>query len=116
MSNIARFDSLRTIIYSSITSSYTALGIPLGHAMRLLDFENDTDAVIYISFDGTTDNIALTPGTFRIYDITSDQDTNEKFRYEKGTQLFVKYVGAAPTNNVALSNTVYVSAMYGKGE
>jgi hypothetical protein len=116
MSNIARFDSLRSVVYTSITSSYTPLGIPLAHSMRLLDFENDTDAVIYISFDGVNDNIPLTPGAFRIYDITSDQDFNEKFRYQNGTQIFLKYVGAAPTNNPDQSNTVYVTAMYGKGE
>jgi len=87
MSNIARFDGLRVIDYTSITGSYTAFGIPLGHSMRLLDFTNDTDAVIYISFDGINDNIALVPGSFRVYDVTSDQDTNERFRYQNGTQI-----------------------------
>lgn len=116
MTNIARFDVLRSVLYTSITSSYTALDIPLSHAMRLLDFENDTDAVIYISFDGINDNIALTPSAFRIYDITADQDINEKFRYQNGTQLYLKYVGTPPTNNPNLSNKVYVTAMYGKGE
>ena len=116
MANIARFDALRVILYSSITTSYTAIGSSLGHSMRLLDFNNDTDALIYISFDGINDNIALVPGAFRVYDVTSDQDTNEKFRYEKGTQIFVKYVGTPPTNNPNLTNNVFMSSFYGKGE
>lgn len=116
MANVARFDILRSVLYSSITSSYTSLGGPLLHSMRLLDFQNDTDSLIYISFDGINDNIALVPGAFRVYDITADQDTNEKMRYEKGTQVLIKYVGAAPTNNPNLTNNVFVTAFYGKGE
>lgn len=116
MSNIARFDVLRVVNYLLITTSYTAFGSPLSHAMRLLDFQNDTDALIYISFDGINDNIALIPGSFRVYDVTSDQDTNEKFRYEKGTQIFLKYTGTAPTNNPNFTNNCYMSAFYGKGE
>lgn len=116
MANIARFDGLRVKSYVSITSSYTAFEIPLAHPMRLLDFHNDTDSLIYISFDGINDNIALTPGAFRIYDVTSDQDTNEKFRYQNGTQIYIKYVGSAPTNNPNLTNNCYMTALYGKGE
>lgn len=116
MSNIARFDGLRVVSYTSITSAYTPFGIPLDHSMRLLDFTNDTDAVIYISFDGVNNNICLVPGSFRVYDVTSDQDTNEKFRYQNGTQIFLKYVGSAPANNPNLSNSCYMTAFYGKGE
>jgi hypothetical protein len=117
MSNIARFDGLRVVSYLSITSSYTPFGLPLDHSMRLLDFQNDTDALIYLSFDGVNDNIAMTPGgSFRIYDVTADQDTNEKFRYQRGTQVMLKYVGSAPTNNATLTNNCYMTALYGKGE
>lgn len=116
MSNIARFDGLRVVNYTDMASSYKPFGIPLDHSMRLLDFQNDTDALIYISFDGINDNIALTQGSFRIYDVTSDQDTNEKFRYQNGTQVFLKYVGAAPTNNPLFTNNCYMTALYGKGE
>lgn len=116
MSNVARFDALRSLVYSSITNSYTALGGPLLHSMRALDFTNDTDALIYLSFDGTTDNIPFPSLSFRVYDITSDQDERESFRYQKGTQLFIKYVGTAPTNNPNLSNTFFTTSFYGKGE
>lgn len=116
MSNIARFDRLRAVSYTAITSSYTPFGIPLGHAMRLLDFQNDTNALIYLSFDGVNDNIPLTQGSFRIYDVTSDQDVDEKFRYQNGTQVFLKYVGAAPTNSPDFTNSCYMTAIYGKGE
>lgn len=116
MSNVARFDSLRIINYALITNAYTAFGIPFSHAMRLLDFQNDTTSLIYISFDGVTDNIALIPGAFRVYDVTADQDTNEKFRYQNGTQIYLKYVGTAPVSSPNFTNNCYMTAFYGKGE
>ena len=111
MSNIVRFDAIRTIANGSITASYTALGVPFTHAMRVVQFINGTDADIMISFDGTTDNVAVLAGSFALYDLTSDQDQNEKFRYQSGTQLYIKYISALPTKN-----SVYVVCVYGKGE
>jgi len=109
-SNIVRFDAVRSVAFGSITGSYTAIGTALGHAMRVLHFINGTDGDVMISFDGTTDNVPVLAGSFDLYDLTSDQDQNESFRYQSGTQLYVKYI-TAPTKG-----TLYVVAIYGKGE
>jgi len=109
-SNIVRFDPWRSVAFGSITASYTALGTPFTHAMRVLHFINLTDGILAVSFDGTTDNIPLAANTFSLYDLTSDQDGNESFRYEIGTQLYIKYLSAPSTG------TFYVVAVYGKGE
>jgi len=111
MSNLARVDSLRSVIFSDITAMYTELGISLGHPMRLLHFVNNTNALIYISFDGINDNLVLPPLTFLLWDLTTNKDIDESFRYQKGTQLQLKYVGSA-----AISGSVYAMALYGKGE
>lgn len=110
MSNIVRFDAVRSLGFASITSSYTALGGPFDHAMRVLHFINGTDGDVMISFDGVNDNIPILADTFSLYDLTSDQDSNEHFRYQKGSQLLVKYL-TAPTRG-----TIYVVAVYGKDE
>jgi hypothetical protein len=110
MSNIARFDAWRSVASGSITSSYTALGTPFAHAMRIVQIINGTDGDIAISFDGTTDNVPVLSTGFGLYDLTCDQDFNESFRYQKGTQLFIKYL-TAPT-----TGSVYVVCVYGKGE
>ena len=115
MSNIVRFDAVRSIPIASITSSYTPLGIPFSHAMRVVHFINDTNGTYMISFDGTTDNVPLLADGFSLYDLTSDQDINEKFRYQSGTQIFIKYL-VAPTSVAGTSNTAYIVAIYGKGE
>lgn len=110
MSNIVRFDALRSVAFGSITNSYTAIGGEFTHAMRVLVFRNNTDADMLISFDGTTNNDIIPAGSFSLYDLTSDQDTTEHFRYQNGTQVYVKYV-SAPSKG-----TFYLTCIYGKGE
>jgi len=109
-SNIVRFDAVRSVAFGSITNAYVALGIPLGHAMRVLHFINATDGNIMVSFDGTTDNAPVIAESFSLYDLTSDQDANESFRYEIGTQIYIKYL-TAPT-----TGSFYIVEVYGKGE
>lgn len=110
MSNIVRFDAVRSQVYSSITGSYTALGIPFAHAMRVVHFINNTDGDMMISFDGVTDNVPVIAGGFDLFDLTSDQDQNEHFRYQNGTQIYIKYISAPTTG------TFYMVCVYGKGE
>lgn len=115
MSNIVRVDAIRSVPIASITGSYTAIGTPFGHAMRVLHFINDSNGTYMISFDGINDNVVLLAESFALYDFTSDQDWNEKFRYERGTQLFIKYL-VAPTAVAGTTDTFYVVAVFGKGE
>jgi hypothetical protein len=109
-SNIAVFDAVRSVANGSITTSYTALGSAFGHPMRILHFINDTDGDMMISFDGTTDNIPVLADSFSLYDVTSDEDSNEAFRFQQGTQVYIRYLSAPTTG------TFYLAAMYGKGE
>jgi|SRR6185436_3053387 len=115
-SNIVRFDAVRSAAIGVITNSYTKLDIPFAHAMRVLHFINDSNGTYMISFDGTTDNFPVLADGFSLYDLTSDQDGNESFRYENGSQLWIKYI-VAPTSTAGVqSDTFYVAAVYGKGE
>lgn len=86
--------------------------------MRLLDFTNDSNGSYMFSFDGTTDNFPLLSDDFTLYDLTSDQDGNESFRYESGTQLWIKalILPIATSGAGALTDTIYAAAVYGKGE
>ena len=110
MSNIVRFDAVRSVPFGSITNTYAQLGIPLEHPMRLLHFINGTDGDVMMSFDGTTNNFPVLADSFALYDLTSNQDTTESFRYEKGTKLYIKYI------SVPTTGTFYIVAVYGKGE
>lgn len=114
-SNIVRFDAVRTAAIGVITGSYTKFGIPFGHAMRVLHFINNSNGTYMFSFDGVIDNFPLVSSSFTLYDLTSDQDSNEMFRYEKGSQLWIKSL-IAPTVTTTLTDAVYAVAVYGKGE
>lgn len=109
-SNIVRFDAVRSVANGSITASYTKLGSVFGHPMRLVQFINNTDGDMMISFDGITDNVPSIANGFDLYDLTSDQDANESFRYEQNTQLYIKYI------TVPTTGTFYVVTVFGKGE
>lgn len=102
---------MRSILFGSIGATFTAIGTPFGHAMRVLVFRNTSDADVYISFDGTTINDIIPAGSFSLYDITSDQDINEHFRYQENTQVFVEYVSTPPSKG-----GLFLTAIYGKGE
>ena len=114
-SNIVRFDAVRSIAIASTSGSYVKLGTAFGHAMRVLHFINDSNGTYMLSFDGTTDNFPLVESSFTLYDLTSDQDANEMFRYEKGSQLWIKRL-IAPTVTTTLTDTIYLVAIFGKGE
>ncbi len=113
MANIVRFDPIRSLALASIAASYKTVGTPFTHAMRVLHFVNNTNGDMMVSFDGTTDNVIVLAEGFALYDLTSDQDENESFRYEIGTQIYVKYLSAPTTPT---DGAFYCIAVYGKGE
>jgi hypothetical protein len=111
-SRILRVDPLRSTDFGSITASYVALGAAFSHTTRMVRFVNTTNALLLISFDGTTDNFVLPAGSFVLYDGTANKEENAgTFVFVIGTQPYVKYSGSAPT-----SGTIYLEAIHGLGE
>lgn len=109
-SNIARVDALRSLAFGSISGTYAALGTPFAHPMRVVRFINNTNGDIFVSFDGTTNNLFVPAGSFVLYDIASDDDPTDQFRIVKGTQIYIKQ-SSAPS-----SGTFYLECIYGQGE
>lgn len=108
----ARADSLRSLAFGSITSSYTPLGTPIGHQWRVWKITNTTDGDMLISFDGTTDNLVVPAGAFVLYDIATnaDQGAATALTMSVGTQFLVKY-SSAPTRGA-----IYVEGFYQQGQ
>lgn len=86
-------EALREIAFGSITASYQALGPIFGHDAFIDAFINETNANIYISFDGTTDHKKFGAQVGRVTDLKS----NDAYRI-KGTQIYIKHDGVAPTS------------------
>ncbi len=106
---VVRVDAIRQVAFGAITGSYTPLGSDLRHATRLMKIFNTTNADMFISFDGTTNNDYVPAGSFTLYDLTTN-GISELFAFEIGTQIYVKY------NSVPSSGSVTVICLYGQGQ
>lgn len=108
-SQIVRVDALRSKAAVSITGTYSTLGTVFAHPMRLICLSNNTDGDLTFSFDGTTDNLFIPAGGFKLFDLTTNRtDPDQSFVFATGTQVYVK---GTPT-----LRSVYLEAIYGQGE
>ena len=117
--NNVRVDTLRVVANGAISSSYATFGLSFAHRMRMIKITNNTDGDLFIAFttgstpasDGTADNDFVPAGSFVLYDFTSNSEsTSSPFVFQVGTQVWVRY-SSAPT-----ARSVYLTAVYGKGE
>jgi hypothetical protein len=112
MSAIAvRFDAVRTLAAGAITGTYATIGAETSHLMRIIHVVNQTNANIFVSFDGFTDNIFVPAGSFVLYDFESDAKASYDFVLQLNTQMYVRSVTTIPT-----TGSVYIMCIYGKGE
>lgn len=109
-SKVVRFDEIRSLAFGSISGTYAKLGTANLHLGRILKILNNTDADIFISFDGTTDNDFIPSKAFCLYDLTANLFPGTEYVLERGTQMWVKQ-STAPT-----SGSVYATIVYGQGE
>jgi hypothetical protein len=107
----ARVDAAKVLAAASITGTFAAIGTPIGHAYRILHMINNTNQDVWISFDGTTNNIYMPAGSFWIYDLQANAQQNANFNISLQTQIYVSAPGTLPT-----LGSVYVIGTYGKGE
>lgn len=106
MNNIAKFETLRTESFLTITSSYTAVSTKYTDSIRVFVFVNGTDHEVYFTTIPSVDQLLVLPGQSVTFNITSNEDGNEKLRFPAGTQIYVRSPGAAVT-----SGAVYVMAL-----
>lgn len=104
----AMVDVIRTVAHGSITGSYAAVGAPLAFQARIICFTNTTDKDMFFSMDGSTDQLIVPAGSFKLFDVTTNHRpvNQDDFCFANGTQWYVKY-SAAPT-----SGSVYIEVVY----
>jgi len=101
-------DPLRSAAFGVITNGYVAIGTPLAHPARIVKFKNFTDAVIFISWDGVDDHVALAANSGDVEDETANKSSVEGMYIAEGTQFYIKYASGAPT-----MGSVYIEVRYG---
>lgn len=104
----AQVDALRTVVFGSITGTYTAVGGPLGYQARIICFTNKTNQDVTFSMDGVTDQLIVPASSFKLFDLTTNHRpiNQDDFCFAIGTQWYVKYL-VAPT-----SGSVYIEVIY----
>jgi hypothetical protein len=104
-------EALRSIDSTTFTGAYQTFGVVTANPGRILKIVNNSNVVVTISWDGTTDHDLIPAASGTIYDIaTNKQEISGVGQWSigQGTQFYIK--GAAGGGN---SGSVYLIYMYG---
>lgn len=103
----AQLDDIREKNFGDITGSYTVLGSALTVPPRIIAFTNSSDEEVYISSDGSSDNLRLAANSFKLFDVTANKTRKDGFYFPVGTQFYVKWVGDSGSSGGAWIELVY---------
>jgi hypothetical protein len=101
-------EALRSLAFGSISGTYAGVGTPLANPSRLIMFQNTTDALLIVSFDGITDHLPVPANGFVLLDVTANKTVSQGFYIAEGTRFYVKEQSAPPS-----SGNFYISSFYG---
>lgn len=102
-----QFEAVREVGFGSISGSYSTVGSPLADHARIIRFVNTTDADVYISSDGTTNNIRLAPNSFILLDFSTNKIRDDGLFVSINTQFWVKQQSGAPTKGAVWLEVIY---------
>lgn len=106
----ANFDAVREVAFGGISGTYAVVGTPLTDHARVVVISNSTNAEIYISVDGTTNNLRLAANSFKLFDFSSNKIRDDGLFVAVGTQFYVKQVSGA-----AASGAVWIEVISAVG-
>ena len=106
--NKAVVDVLRILAFGGISGTYVPVGTPFAYPARIICFTNTTNEDMLFSMDGSTDQLIVAAGGFKLFDITTNHRpvNQDDFCFSNGTQWYVKQT-SAPT-----SGAVYIEVIY----
>lgn len=101
---------LRSLSYTSVTESYTAVGSGLTHPANIFAIQNQTDVDVFWSWNGTEPNGFLAAnGGHIILDVTTNKKWDQGMFIGLGK---VTYVAALPGQSSPTKGAVYVTAFH----
>jgi hypothetical protein len=104
----AKFDTLRSLAFGSISGTYAAVGTKLTYPARLLVITNGTNGDLFLSTDGSNDMLFLAQNSFKLFDLSTNRlNVDQMFVVPAATQFYVKQ-STAPS-----SGSVYIEVIYG---
>ena len=106
--SLSIFEPLRSIAYSSITSSYVGVGTSFVNPIRMFTLVNTSDASILVSFNGIDDQIVVPGEVARVFDICANKSDQAGYLEQGiGTRVYVKW-----ETGTGISGKFYVEVMY----
>ena len=93
-----QFEAVRLAAFGAIGASYTALGSATSAQARIVCITNTTNQDVYISIDGTADQIRVAANSFKLFDFTTNRNKDEGYFLVSGTTFYQKHAGVAPTS------------------
>lgn len=105
-----RYEPLRSIVYSSITTSYQVLGTPLANPSRIFKITNLTDEPLFLSVDGINNYDVVAANAAFVYDFGSNRsEKSGLFEESQNDQIYVKAINTLPTLGSVYLTTIYAS-------
>lgn len=100
-STVITYNPMQSIDSTTFTGSYIPLGIPIPNTSRIYKIVNNSNVLIKVSINGTTDMDVLPANSFVLYDLgTNRGNPSADTALPQGTQFYVN--GPAGTGLVYL--------------
>lgn len=108
MTQKAQLEPLKSLAFGSISGTYATVGSATSNPSRLICFTNNTEGDMIFSRDGTTDEVFVAAGSYKLFDITTNHKpaNNDDFVFQTGTQWYVKQ------DSAPVSGSVYIEVIY----
>lgn len=108
MTQRANLEALRSLAFGSISGSYANVGTATTNPTRIICITNDTEGNMFFSRNGSTDEIFVAAGSFKLFDLTSNaRPVNQSdLVFETGTQWSVKQ------DEAPVSGSVYIEVIH----
>lgn len=93
---------LKVFDAASITNAYQDFGTPVSHPAYHMTITNTSDVGVYISTDGTTNDILVPAGVSLVFVAQRpwNPTPNAVYILQKNKQLYIKQVTAAGTGSI----------------
>jgi len=101
-------ETFRTRTGASLTASYKTIGSVITHPSRQLIIVNNTGILVYISWDGTNDHVALLAGASLVLDSSSNSVSDSVLATRAQTQFYAR----DPANLGTGTDNIYLSTFY----
>lgn len=101
------FEAVKELAFGSISGTYASVGTPTAEHVRIISFQNGCNQDLYISFDGSTNQLRIAANSFKLIDLSSNKIRDDGMFLGVGTQVYVKEVSASVTSGTFWMETLF---------